>query len=101
MFNNFNKIIDKISSPKTEGTDPTFSNSGKNEGVAKTPTLEGGVEMYTVLIEGGEMGVAKREDVELAKETFDQLYSNNKEVIDALNGKKAEDVLPVLKSLMN
>jgi hypothetical protein len=100
MFN-LNKIINKISSPIKEGTDPTFSNIGKNEGVAKTPTLEGGVEMYTVLIDGGEMGVIKKEDVELAKETFDQLYLNNKEIIDALNGKKAEDVLPVLKSIMN
>ena len=100
MFN-LNKIIDKVSSPKTEGTDPTFSNMGKKEGIATTPTLEGGAEMYTVLINGNEMGVAKREDVEIAKKTFDQLYSQYPEEINKLNGKKTEEVLSVLKSLMN
>jgi hypothetical protein len=88
-------VIEKVKDPNWA------TNVGKNEGIIKTPTLEGGVEMYTVLIDGGEMGVAKKEAIELAKETFDQLYSNNKEEIDALNGKKAEEVLDGLKKLMN
>jgi hypothetical protein len=57
--------------------------------------------MYTVLIDGGEMGVVKHEDAELARNTFDQLYSQYPEKINALNGKTAEEVLAVLKSLMN
>lgn len=100
MFN-FNKVFETISKDKVSGSDPTLNNVDKKEEVGITPTLEGGADMYTVLMNGDEMGVVKRDDVKLAKETFDQLHSQYPEEINALNGKKPEEVLSVLKSLMN
>lgn len=100
MFN-FNKIIEKVSKSSTEGVEPDFSNAGKKEGSMLTPTLENGTEMYTVLINGNEMGVVDREEVETAKKTFDQLYSQYPEEVNALKGKNGKEVLDGLKNLMN
>lgn len=103
MFN-FNKVINNVTEKLSEpeqgtGEDSAFSNVGKKDENISQKLVE--IEnMYTLLLDGDEMGIITKEEVQKIKDDFNFIRAKFPEEVNALYGKTPVEIKSGLNNLL-